>query len=181
MIMLWQTIDNLTSKNLPQRAKELRKYLEGLPDQDLISFHRESVDTFLKLFTPQVYHLYCIAFDGEANGSGLTDFCSNLMLAGRSLTEAVLLNPDNFASVADMEPFNQDNGIDVSSMAQHILVKRYMDDSAGSKFNGVHIEPLHDIWGDLENQIGPITFEPAWQLAESTLPRIYARVRGNVK
>jgi len=84
--MLWRTIDSLDSGKLSQRGVELRKRLENFSDQELIEFQREAASAFRSLFTPSLYYLYSAVYEGEVNGTGLTDFCSNIMLAGRRCT-----------------------------------------------------------------------------------------------
>ena len=173
--MLWQTIDNLSGLDLSRRAAELRQQLEHASDQDLVLFHRDADEVFRQLFTPRIYRLYCVAFEGETNGSGLTDFCSNLMLSGRSLVEAVLLNPDDFASVTNPVPFNDDSGLSVPSIARHILVARRDEDVADDLLRRGGVPSLDGIWEELERQVGSLSFEPDWQLAEAALPRVWAR------
>lgn len=175
--MLWKTIDNLTSKELPRRGAELRQRLESFSDQDLVLFQNQAVEVFRLLFTSRTYYLYSAAFDGETNGSGLTDFCSNLMLSGHSLVDSVLRSPDNFADVTNTEPFNEDNGISVCSIARHILVERYDEDVTEDMFQRGGVQSLDGIWKELENQVGKLTFEPDWRVVEATMPRIFAKMR----
>ncbi|MEN3943018.1 hypothetical protein WJU23_17095 [Prosthecobacter sp. SYSU 5D2] len=155
---------------------ELRQHLENFSDHELVLFQAEAANIFSKLFSPRSYHLYCAVFSDEANGSGLTDFCSNLILSGRPLVNAVLLNADSFADVIDTEQYNQDSGLDVSSVAWHILARRYDHNVAEVMFNRGGVKSLDGIWERLEKQVGSINFEPDWRLVEATMPRIYARL-----
>lgn len=178
--MLWETIDSLANTELSLRSDELRERLEGCSDQELALFCREAVEVYRRVFVPRNYRLYCIAFEGETNGSGLTDFCSNLMLSGRSLVEAVLRDPDAFADVpaAAMVAFNDDSGAPVASVGWRILRHRHHGDVPQElcKRGG---EALFDgLWEELEEHVGPIDFEPDWPWAETALPRIVARARG---
>lgn len=175
--MLWRTINNLTSKELPGRGAELRQRLESFSDQDLVLFQHQAVEVFRLLFTSRIYYLYCAAFDGETNGSGLTDFCSNLMLSGHSLVDDVLKSPDNFADVANIESFNEDYGISVCSIAWHILVGRHDVDVTKEMFRSAGVQSLDKIWEELEKQVGKLTFEPDWRQIEAALPRLYAKMR----
>src|SRR5437867_2999685 len=122
--MLWQTIDSLSPGKLSQRSVELRKRLENFSDQELIEFQREAEPAFRALFTPSLYYLYSAVYEGEVNGTGLTDFCSNIMLAGRGVYEAVSRNPDEFAGVVDLPQFNDEYCIDVGDAGWRILTKR---------------------------------------------------------
>lgn len=175
--MFWETIDSLASTNLSDRADELRGRLEGWGDEELALFQREAGEVYGRVFSPAVYHLYCIAFEGETNGAGLTDFCSNLMLLGRSLVEAVLRDPDAFADVpaSEVVAFNDDSGFSVGSIAWRILSQRHDDEVPQGLCERAGMLSSGDVWEDLERQVGPIDFEPDWQRAERDLPRVLAR------
>lgn len=177
--MLWETIDSLVNTELSLRADELRGRLEGWGDEELALFQREAGEVYGRVFSPAVYHLYCIAFEGETNGDGLTDFCENLMLSGRSLVEAVLRDPDAFADVppAAARLFQEDRGVSVVSVAWHLLNQRHDDDVPQELCERAGMSASGNLWEGLERQVGSIDFEPDWQRAERDLPRVLARMR----
>lgn len=175
--MLWETIDSLTNSNLRLRAVELRQRLESCSDDELALFNREADKVYRQLFVPPIYHLYCIAFEGEANGSGLTDFCSNLMLSGPPMVDAVLQNPDAFADVPATVSmaFNEDSGLAVDSIGWNILNQRHDDNVPQDLCERAGVALFDDIWQELERRVGPLTFEPDWRRAETSFPRVVAR------
>lgn len=179
--MLWDIINDLKGECLREKALELRQRLEVLNDQELMVFHCEAVETFRLLFGPRMYYLYSAAFEGEANGSGLTDFCSNLILSGRTLVDALLADPDNFANVGNFEPFNQDNGLDVSSIALQVLVGRHDEDIVAERCYHAGAQSLKGIWEALEEQVGSLDFVPDWRVLKAALPRIYKRINNSFK
>ncbi|RYZ79423.1 MAG: DUF4240 domain-containing protein [Proteobacteria bacterium] len=178
-IMLWSTIDNLKNMELASRAVELREKLRSFNDQELVSFHQEAVSAFRELFTPEVYHLYCSVYDGEVNDSGLTDFCSNVMLAGRRLFELVSTDPDHFADVGNVSSFNDDYGVDVSEVSRDLLLERHSEDAVDDMFQRAGTNTLDGIWDDLESRLGSLTFEPDWSLVREVMPRVFARFGPN--
>lgn len=179
-IMFWETIDSLAKRDLSDRADELRERLEGWGDEELAVFQREAGEVYVRVFSPAVYHLYCIAFEGETNGDGLTDFCENLMLSGRSLVEAVLKDPDAFADVpaGDAVAFNDDSGFSVGSIGWRILNQRHDDDVPQGLWERAGMSAPGNLWEELERQVGSIDFEPNWQRAEMGLRGVLAGKRG---
>lgn len=173
--MLWETIGNLPSNELRQRADELRNRLLNFNDANLLEFYREATSAFLSLFNPSIYYLYCGMFAGEVNGSGLTDFCSNIILAGHELFEKIMANPDNFANVPNITPFNDDYCLSPSEICRTLLIARHGEQMADELINAACIDQMDSIWEHLEKNVGPLTFEPAWNILQTTMPKVYAR------
>jgi len=170
--MLWTIIDNLKSSKLSLRASELRSVLDSQSDSKIVEFQSEAASAFRLLFTPEIYYLYCAAYEGEVNGEGLRDFCSNIMLSGHSFFMKMIETPDAFAELSGMESFNDDFD-SVSNMGRHILIERHGEDEAAELL--LHTEQLNGIWRDLESKVGSLTFNPNWQVIRLNMPRVYAR------
>ncbi len=175
--MLWQTIDSLISEEFSQRSVELQKQLENFGDQELIEFQREAEPAFRSLFIPSLYYLYSVVYEGEVNGTGLTDFCSNIMIAGSGVYDAVSRNPDELAEVVNLPQFNDEYCTNVGDAGWRVLTERYDVQTVEGMFRRAGVQTLSGIWGDLERRVGKPTFEPDWRIVEETMPRIFAKMR----
>jgi hypothetical protein len=169
--MLWAVIDSLKSSDLRSRASELEETLGKLSDRELVEIHAEAESAFKLLFKPETYYLYCAVFDGEVNGMGLFDFCTNLMLAGRQVFLGVSENPDHFAEIPDVLPFN-DEYLSVDDMALRILMARHREEKT---WKMLPVSAQSEIWKDLKNKVGPLTMIPDWKIVRETMPRVYSR------
>jgi hypothetical protein len=170
--MLWTVIDNLKSSKLSLRSRELKTVLDALNDAEIVEFQSEAASAFRQLFTPGIYYLYCAVYEGEVNGEGLRDFCSNIMLSGHSFFIKIIENPDAFAELSGTESLNDDFD-SVSNMGRHILIERHGEDEAAELL--LRTDQLHGIWKDLENAVGNLTFKPNWPAIRLSMPRVYAR------
>lgn len=176
--MLWDIINHLKSNTLRERSRELRAKLAGISDFGLIKFHCEAISAYKDLFNQHLRILYSAVFEGETNGSGLTDFCSNIILSGQRLYEAVLLNSDSFADTAMVEGFNDDSGLSVTGVARQLLIERH-GGSADEMLAAAGAKSLDGIWKDLEVHVGRCTFEVDWTVVARLMPHIYTRFYRN--
>ena len=173
--MFWEIINNLKGEHLSMKADELRRWLESFDDQQLLEFHRNAQSAFRTVFTPDTYMLYCAMYQGEVNGSGLTDFCSNIILNGRWFFDDVTGNPDNFATAKDINSFNDDYRLRVNEICRKLLAQRYDERIADEMIRHAGIKECEEVWEDLEDWVGSITFEPEWNLIQGKMPRVFAK------
>jgi hypothetical protein len=174
--MLWETIDRLKSSRLDERARELRAHLESVNDEALIQFHREAIVVYRALFNESLYRLYSVAFEGETNGSGLSEFCCNVILRGKRFYEAIRSSPDNFGQTKEIGEFNEEHETSVTEVAREILHARNGDDADLMLFRG-GARSLSGIWEELESAVGQIDFEIDWMAVEELMPIVYSRFR----
>ena len=161
----WRRIDTtrLAAKNDPDaQCKQLKKHLESLPDEELISFHTH----FDALYAPTYRNdLWGAAY--IING-GCSDDCFDYFRAwligrGQAAYEAALANPDSLVEIAEEEDVEQE---ELLSIAIGIWLKRHKKD-----------------WGDLfkdspfpstpNSDPGPAEWD---EEDEESLARLYPRL-----
>jgi Protein of unknown function (DUF4240) len=172
--MLWTTIDALRSENLRERARELENSLDILTDPQVVQFQNEAVSAFRLIFRSAIRDLYCAAFEGEVNDMGFADMCSNLILARQTLYKKVAADPDAFAEVPNVVPFNDDY-VSVGDIGVQKLAARLGNDAVELKVLRGEIQTLHGIWKDYESQYGKFHLGTNWSAVRGSMPRVYAR------
>lgn len=175
--MMWKIINALPTTTLLKRAELMVAQLRMRSNSDLLEFHVQASRAFREAFSTSTYRLYCAAFHGEANGGGLTDFCSNLIISGEVFFRKIVNNPDQFSDLEDIQQYNEDNGVDVSQVACEILTKRVGPVLCEQMIHEAAPPDLYDIWNALEAEVGEVDFDPDWPVIQEILPNIYARFK----
>jgi len=171
--MLWRTIDYLESDKLSLRVKELANVLDALKDADLIEFQNEYVRAFRLMFKKPIYELYCSAFEGEVNQMGLVDFSNNIMLTGQAFYRKVMENPDCFAEVPDVRPFNNDY-VALNGPGLDALARRYGRDEVERMLGRQDIQSV-ELWETFASEVEEPTWRSDWNDIRLKMPRVYVR------